>query len=205
MWNDLSIRHLLALRAVAEEGTFGKAAARLGFTQSAVSQQVAALEQIVGQPLFDRPSGPRRPELTAAGELLLEHAGRILDQVGQAEHDLERYARGVAGTLSIGVFQSISSRVLPSALRQLYQQAPDVEINVLIEETDQYTKLTDGDLDLLCVGGDIPDHCESRYLGADPHVALVPVGYPDGPVDLLELSGKPMVGQPMGDTCGMEV
>ena len=205
MWTDLSSRHLLALRAVAEEGTFGKAADRLGFTQSAVSQQVAALEQMVGQPLFDRPSGPRRPELTEAGRLLLGHAERILEAIQIAEQDLDRFARGVVGKLSIGVFQSISSRVLPSVLRELHQHAPDVELNLMVEEADQYTKLANGDVDLLCVSGDIPDYCECRYLGADPHVALVPAGHPEGPVDLLSLSGKPMVGQPKGDTCGIEV
>ena len=60
MWSELSTKHLLALRAVAEEGTFGRAAERLGFTQSAVSQQVAALESMVGHSLFDRRSGPSR-------------------------------------------------------------------------------------------------------------------------------------------------
>lgn len=205
MWNELSARHLLALRAVAEEGTFGKAAARLGFTQSAVSQQVAALEQIVGQPMFDRPSGPRRPELTDAGAVMLGHAERILDDIRIAEQDLDRFARGVVGKLSIGAFQSISSRVLPSVLRQLYQDAPDVEINVLVEEPDQYARLNEGRVDLLCVSGEIPDDCDYRYLGADPHVALVPAGYPEGPLVLEELSGRPMVGQPKGDTCGIEV
>ncbi len=205
MWNELSARHLLALRAVAEEGTFGKAATRLGFTQSAVSQQVAALEQIVGQPMFDRPSGPRRPELTDAGAVMLGHAERILDDIRAAEQDLDRFARGVVGKLSIGAFQSISSRVLPSVLRQLYQDAPDVEINVLVEEPDQYARLNEGRVDLLCVSGEIPDYCDYRYLGADPHVALVPVGYPEGPLMLEELSGRPMVGQPKGDTCGIEV
>jgi DNA-binding transcriptional LysR family regulator len=205
MWNELSARHLLALRAVAEEGTFGRAATRLGFTQSAVSQQVAALEQMVGQSLFDRPAGPRRPELTTAGELMLEHADRILEEIRLAEQNLDRFARGVVGKLSIAVFQSISSRVLPSVLGQLHRHAPDVEINVLVEEADQYIKLANGDVDLLCVSGEIPEHCDSRSLGTDPHVALVPTGYPDGPVDLLTLSGKPMVGQPKGDSCSLEV
>jgi len=205
MWSELSARHLLALRAVAEEGTFGKAAARLGFTQSAVSQQIAALEKIVGQPLFDRPSGPRRPELTEAGELMLDHANRVLDEIRLAEQGLGQFARGVVGKLSIGVFQSISSRVLPYALKELYLRAPDVEINVRIEEADQFTKLADGDLDLLCISGDIPDNCESRFLGVDPHVALVPVDHPPGPINLHELSGRPMVGQPLNDACSLEV
>ena len=68
---ELELRHLIALDAVATEGTFGRAAIRLGYTQSAVSQQIAALERIVGGPLFDRPGGPRPVALTPLGKLML--------------------------------------------------------------------------------------------------------------------------------------
>ncbi len=208
MWNELSTRHLLALRAVAEEGTFGKAATRLGFTQSAVSQQVAALEQMVGQPLFDRPSGPRRPELTAAGEMMLQHANALIEAVELAEHDLDRFGRGVSGKLAVGTFQSISARVLPLIFRRLHQEAPDVEVTVVEEDADQDIRigsLRRGDIDLAFIVGDPHPDCESRYLGADPHVAMVPADHPPGPVELTSLSGKPAVGQPPGDTCGLGV
>ncbi len=208
MWNELSTRHLLALRAVAEEGTFGKAATRLGFTQSAVSQQVAALEQMVGQPLFDRPSGPRRPELTAAGEMMLQHANTLIEAVELAEHDLDRFGRGVSGKLAVGTFQSISARVLPLIFRRLHQEAPDVEVTVVEEDADQDIRigsLRRGDIDLAFIVGDPHPDCESRYLGADPHVAMVPADHPPGPVELTSLSGKPAVGQPPGDTCGLGV
>ena len=56
---DLDLRHLRTLDAIAEEGTFGRAAGRLSYTQSSVSQQIAALERTVGGPVFDRPGGPR--------------------------------------------------------------------------------------------------------------------------------------------------
>ena len=75
---DLELRHLAALVAVADEGSFARAATALGFTQSAVSQQIAALEKVVGLPVFDRPKGPRPAELTPAGRLLLTHARRTL-------------------------------------------------------------------------------------------------------------------------------
>ncbi len=208
MWNDLSVRHLLALRAVAEEGTFGKAATRLGFTQSAVSQQVAALEQMVGQPLFDRPSGPRRPVLTAAGELMLEHATALIERIELAEHDLDRFGRGVSGKLAVGTFQSISARVLPLIFRRLNQEAPDIEVTVVEEDADQDFRigsLRRGDIDLAFIVGQPDPDTESVYLGADPHVALVPADHPPGPVDLTTLSGKPAVGQPPGDTCGLAV
>ena len=66
-WAGLEMRHLLALVAVVETGTFSGAAERLGYTQSAVSQQVGTLERMVGTPLFERPGGPRPVRLTTAG------------------------------------------------------------------------------------------------------------------------------------------
>jgi hypothetical protein len=56
---DVELRHLRTMAAIAEEGTFGRAAARLGYTQSSVSQQIAALERALGGTVFDRPGGPR--------------------------------------------------------------------------------------------------------------------------------------------------
>src|ERR687885_400028 len=57
-WAGLELRHLLALDAVAREGSFGRAAVSLGYTQSAISQQIAALERIVGERLLERQGGP---------------------------------------------------------------------------------------------------------------------------------------------------
>ena len=63
-WNGLELRHLVALVAVADAGTISRAADELGYTQSAVSQQIAALEKAVGTSVFDRPGGPRPFRLT---------------------------------------------------------------------------------------------------------------------------------------------
>ena len=68
MLRDVEVRQLRALQAVSEEGSFGRAAERLGFTQSAISQQIAGLERAVGDKVFDRPGGPKRVEL---GRVLL--------------------------------------------------------------------------------------------------------------------------------------
>src|SRR4029453_547402 len=73
-WLGIEVRHLSPPAAKAQEGSFNRAARRLGYTQSAISQQIAALERAVGQQLVNRPGGPSPVGLTAAGGLLLPHA-----------------------------------------------------------------------------------------------------------------------------------
>ena len=121
---DLELRHLSALRAVAETGTFGKAATKLGFSQSAVSQQIASLERIVGASMFERPGGPRPVTLTPAGEVLLPHAVSILDRVRVTEADLAGFLAGEIGTLRVGTFQSVSVRILPDLLTSSATSTP---------------------------------------------------------------------------------
>ena len=97
-WLGVDLRHFAALEAVARTRSFGAAARELGYTQSAVSQQIAQLERIVGQRLFDRPGGPRRVEPTEAGLLLLGHADAIVAQLDAARADMAALAEGAAGT-----------------------------------------------------------------------------------------------------------
>src|ERR1044071_8622228 len=111
---DVEIKHLIALEAVAEERTFGKAATRLGYTQSAVSQQIAGLERIVGAAVFDRPGGPRPVELTPLGDLLLKHARDVLRRVDATGDTIDRFLRGESGRLLVGTFQSVTTVILPT-------------------------------------------------------------------------------------------
>src|SRR5215207_9053986 len=114
---DIELRHLAALQAVSEEGSFGRAATRLGYTQSAISQQIATLERIVDTRLVERPGGPRRVYLTEAGRLLLRHADGIVARLHAAEADLAALARGDTGPLRIGTYQSVGNKILPALLR----------------------------------------------------------------------------------------
>ena len=75
---DVDLRHLTTMAAVADEGSFGRAAARLGYTQSTVSQQIAALERAVGGAVFDRPGGPRPVRITPLGAVVLTHGRDLL-------------------------------------------------------------------------------------------------------------------------------
>src|SRR6266498_1892297 len=87
-WASVELRHLLALRAVARTGSFSRAAQELGYTQSAISQQIAMLERTVGMPLFERRGGRRQVTLSESGELFLRHAGAIIDRFQSAKADL---------------------------------------------------------------------------------------------------------------------
>lgn len=208
MWADLSIRHLLALRAVADEGTFGRAGARLGFTQSAVSQQIATLEQLVGHTLFDRPAGPRRPVLTPTGELLLDHARRVLEHLDRAEAEVEQFARGATGRLRIGTFQSAATRLVPAILQRLHDVAPGADVTLVEDDPEgdfRRGALRRGELDIGFVNGDADDGFDGRFVLADPYVAIVPADEPPGPIRLADLDGRAMVAMPVDDSCGRPI
>src|SRR5438270_9585830 len=96
-WLGVQLRHLAALEAVGRTRSFGGAARALGYTQSAVSQQIAQLERIVGQRLVDRPGGPRPVALTEAGTLLLRHADAIVAQLDAAQADMAALAEAAPG------------------------------------------------------------------------------------------------------------
>ena len=112
-WLGVELRHFAALQAVASEGSFGRAAERLGYTQSAISQQIQTLEKIVGEKLVERPGGPRPVSLTEAGRLLLRHADSIVARLQAAQADLHALRNGEAGVLRVGTFQSAGARLLP--------------------------------------------------------------------------------------------
>jgi DNA-binding transcriptional LysR family regulator len=199
-WLGLELRHLLALKAIAEEGTFGRAGSSLGYTQSAISQQIATLERIVGQRLIVRPGGPRPVSLTEAGQLLLRHADAIAARLSAAQADLAALDAGNAGPLRIGTYQSVGARVLPTLLREFKEQWPEVEIT-LRESTDdsELVRLVErGELDLsfvvLPVG---PGPYETVELMRDPYVLVVPAGSPlasrDRPPTLRELLEHPLI------------
>jgi len=175
-WLGVELRHFLALEAVAREGSFGKAALALGYTQSAVSQQIAALERIVGQRLVERPGGPKPVSLTEAGRLLLKHADAIAARVAAAQADLTALGDGEAGTLRVGVFQSVGQRILPELMRRYLLAWPQVKVSLTESANDEelLTLVERGDLDLTFSDLPLPEGpFESVELLRDPYVLVV--------------------------------
>ena len=197
-WLGVELRHFAALQAVASAGSFGRAAERLGYTQSAISQQIATLERIVGEKLVERPGGPRPVSLTEAGQLLLRHADSIVARLQAAQADLQALRAGEAGTLRVGTFQSAGARVLPEIMRRFTAQWPLIEV-MLDEHDDEVIAdaLERGELDvgfLLLPIGDAP--LDTVELLRDPYVLVVAAGSPlaDGPPSLQEIARQPLVG-----------
>jgi len=216
MLEGLELRHLEALRAVVERGTFARAAEALGYTQSAVSQQIAALERIVGETLFERQRGPRPVTLTAAGRLLLTHAEAILDRVGTVERDLAAFKSGETGRIEVGVFQSVGVKVLPAVVKRLRAMAPtagpgspvaDVRPFEAHDDAVLAARVASGELDVAFQTGaaDTSGLIETP-LGTDSYVLLVPTDAPVGDVVCLtDLAGAPLIGQGEADSCQMRV
>jgi DNA-binding transcriptional LysR family regulator len=200
-FRNIELRHLAALEAVGRTRSFVGAARELGYTQSAISQQIARLELAVGQRLVDRPGGPRAVALTDAGRLLLRHADAIVAQLDAAEADMAALAEGAAGPLRVGIYQSVGARILPRLLRRFREEWPRVEVRVR-EETDAASLLKlleHGELDLTFA--DLPLAEEGPFewneILVDPYVLLVPAHDPlaqrESAPPLRELSGLPLL------------
>jgi molybdate transport repressor ModE-like protein len=199
-WLGLELRHLIALKAIAEHGTFGRAAQSLGYTQSAISQQIATLERIVGQKLIDRPGGPRPVSLTEAGELLLRHADAIAARLQAAQADLVALDAGDVGPLRIGTYQSVGAKILPALLREFTEQWPKVDVTLRESADDQELAqlVESGELDLSFVVVPLgPGPYEIAELFRDPYVLVVPKGSPlagrEKPPSLRELVDHPVI------------
>jgi len=175
------LRHLAALDAVVDEGSFARAAARLGYTQSALSQQIGALERIVGMRLLERRTGRSPLGPTEAGALLLRHAERIVASLQAADADLEALREGATGALRVGTFQTVGTGVLPTLLARLGVEHPELEVS-LVEavRTEQLIALVEtGGVDVSFVV--LPAGAEPLEIEAvmdDPWMLVVPAGSP---------------------------
>jgi DNA-binding transcriptional LysR family regulator len=194
------MRHLAALEALESEGSFGRAAVKLGYTQSAVSQQIATLERIVGERLVERPGGPRPVTLTEAGRLLLHHARAIVARLQAAQADLAALAAGEAGSLRVGTFQSVGAKILPEVMRRFTRAWPNVEVE--LRESHSDIELADlverGLLDVTFIQLPLDNPwLETMLVLEDEYVLVTPADSPFGEKrvpSLREIASQPLIG-----------
>ncbi|GAA2965532.1 LysR family transcriptional regulator [Streptomyces enissocaesilis] len=202
-------RRLRILRAVADHRTVTAAAAALYLTPSAVSQQLAALEQETGHTLLTR-SG-RGVRLTAAGDILLAHTHAVLAQLERAEAELAAYAGGAAGEVRVVGFATGIAEVLAPAIGRLADRHPGVRIRVRDAEGDESLALVlDGEVDVaLAVEYRGAPHEDDRRLArvplyAEPFDAVLHASHPLGQaptVSLAELADSDWIGPYPGNPC----
>ena len=173
------VGRLRALRKIAEHGSFSRAADELGYTQSAISQQIAALEHEVGLTLLNRAVRP--VALTDAGRLLCAHAGSVLEHLATAEAQLDALRGLRAGHLRLAAFGSALATFLPTALARFRKLHPDVELTLVEAEPDaSLPLLRTGEVDLALIygfeqGADAGDGAlELVHLLDDEHRAVLP-------------------------------
>ena len=194
------VQRLRAFALVLDLGSISGAASVLGYTQSAVSQQLAALEREVGTALVDRSQRPLRA--THAGRLLRPRVEGVLTALGGAEAALEDL-RGGVGRLRLVAFTSALSSFVPAAVRDLRRAHADTVVQVLQLETQEaIERLRGGEADLAVVhhipGVAVPETAglKRRRLLVDHLYVLVPAGHPLArreAVSVTDLEGEPLI------------
>ncbi|SDN49308.1 LysR family transcriptional regulator [Allokutzneria albata] len=176
----LELRHLRMLREIARTGSYSAAAANLGYTQPAISQQVKALERVYGTPLLVRLG--RRMRFTEAGAELVRSAQVILAGVAAAEQRVDAIAGRRSGRVRLVVFPSGSATLVPPAAAQVRREHPGIRMSLVEAEPPESIELVrsgECDLALTFAFVDEPDAAGLLRvrLFTDPLVALLPSGH----------------------------
>jgi DNA-binding transcriptional LysR family regulator len=205
----LDVRRMRVLREVAARGSFSAAAEALSFTQSAVSQHVAALEREAGTQLVDR--GRRGVRLTEAGRVLVAHADAILARIEAAEQELAALAGLRGGRLRLISFQSGGSTLAPRAVAAFRRLHPQVELSMVEAEPDEAGELLRaGEADLALVYDHdstpdlLPPDLQLTHLLDDRYEAILPTGHALAGrrrLALADLAGEPWVSSPAIGGC----
>lgn len=193
LWARLDVRHFVALAEIVRTGSFTGAAEALGYTQSAVSQQLTRLEKQIGQRLVNRSSGGKAVSLTPAGRLMLQHGHALTGTLQRAAADVMALSAGMAGILRVGCYESAGATLLPRAMAQFATEFPQIQV-VLTELPDDgelLERLERDELDVTFVVFPLTDGpFTSRALLEDPYVLVVgeqtPLAVSAGPIDLDE-------------------
>jgi len=205
----LDVRRMQMLRAVVTSGSVTAAATNLGYTPSAVSQQIAALEKQAGTALLERVGRGVRP--TAAGLLLTEYAEVIGRQVAEAETALADLRAGRTGRLAVRYFATAGASLVALAIARLRAEHPGVQVELkLTDPEDPLPDVKEGRADLALVvrsagaGDGGPEGVRLVHLLNDPYLAVLPEGHRLAArrvVDLAELAEEPWVGSEWPGPC----
>lgn len=154
-WLSIELRHLAALQAVAEERSFVRAAERLGYTQSAISHQIAALERLVSERLIERARGGGPVTLTDAGHALYEHALVLISRLHAARSDVSTSRQGAGRRIRVGTSQSVAVSVLPRILQSFASEFPCSQLDLVVEHGKWQLQeaVAEGKLDVAFVSG----------------------------------------------------
>ena len=182
----MEIHQLRYFVAVADEGSFSRAAAKVRVAQPSLSQQIKKLEAEMGQPLFDRL--PRSVVLTEAGRCLIDYARQILASIGDARRCVDEIKDEVAGKLAVGAIPTIAPYVLPELVVTFQKHYPEVTLEIVEDVTDGITRRIEaGELDVALASTCQPSPTLRREpLGTEPLLALVPEGHPLAKKDVVE-------------------
>jgi molybdate transport repressor ModE-like protein len=177
----LDVKRMRILKEVADRGSFSAAAEALSYTQSAVSQQIAALEREAGTQLVTR--GSRGIRLTEAGEALVRHADAILTRLADAEAELEAIAGLRGGRLRLAAFPTVGATLMPLAIARFRERHPEIELTVRqLEPEDSLPLLKMGELDIALTiepsAGMDTDGLDINFLLDDPMFAALPLHHP---------------------------
>jgi DNA-binding transcriptional LysR family regulator len=209
MGHVIDPRRLRVLRALADHGTVTAAGEALHLTPSAVSQQLSALESETGQSLLRRRG--RRVSLTAAGELLVEHAHAVAAELERAQATLASFTSGAMGRVSLASFASAITQVVAPAIKDLRVHAPG--ITVLVRDAEGHASLPlllDGDIDIAIteehrLAPRTDDQRLSRFpLYTEPFDVVLPAAHPLAEQDtanLRDLAGEDWIAPLPGNPC----
>ncbi|MGH7897773.1 MAG: LysR family transcriptional regulator [Candidatus Binatia bacterium] len=170
----IETKQLKIFRTIVEVGSFTGAGERLGVSQSAISQQVHALEEELGVPLILRTGKSLR--ITPAGDMLLHCARQVLDKIDETRRHLEEQARGRSGVVRIGTPEPPCNYLLPEVLVELKRRFPRIDVRVISGHTSETrARLLAGELDVALLP--LPVEAEKLRtveVGRDELVAIVP-------------------------------
>jgi DNA-binding transcriptional LysR family regulator len=203
----LDVRRLRVLHAVSAYGSVTAAAAALGYSAPAVSQQLAALEREVGMRLTERAG--RGVELTPAAHILVGHTDALLARLDAAEADLAALRDQIAGRVTLAAFPSAAASLVPAAWAALADSAPQVQLDLTeMEPEESLPAVLRGETDMAVaheydlLPRPLDPLFERRELLDDPVVLAIPADYPaDGPVPLASLAGQPFLAPRQATSC----